>query len=382
MDSEVSIYTRLARKASPTDDPERTTAFVRVGSEESLVVFTTGGVLRHYERLRSLSSYDAPDTICSRILLQQDEQKLGSVDHFIVVTESQTTELIEAFRTFYPDAVVESASDALTGLHLQLPAETDLKFTPGSVPAIALGMRLLQGWDEEMPELDVHLLPRNMRRKRRLAFGWHTALALVALFAVAFLFTWRYMANEDAIEERRLEMEKNPVVLPVDNPDALKSRVDSLRTAYLTYSNALHVLDSLLVGSDKWSRALEWTATATGNVGSIWFTRWNPQGNQMWIEGEALVRSRIATLARRLNGRIEELDFADVQVPDVGEVRVYPFTMVVPITDETPRVAVHLREQAEAEARARAEAETPVTAAGMYAPDDAPSNDTEQTPDQ
>ncbi len=114
---------------------------------------------------------------------------------------------------------------------------------------------------------------------------------------------------------------------------------------------------------------MEWTSNATGDVGSIWFTDWSPQGNQMWIEGEALVRNRVATLARNLDGRIERLDFADVNVPDIGDVRVYPFTMVIPIAHETPQVAIHLQQQAAEQATAEAQAETPVTAAGLYAPD-------------
>ena len=119
-------------------------------------------------------------------------------------------------------------------------------------------------------------------------------------------------------------------------------KVDSLNAAYLSYTSALHVLDSLLVGSDRWTRALGSMTESTGSVGRIWLKSWTPiAGERVSIQGNALSRSRIARLAQQWNGSIEMLNFADIQ-----KIRVYSFAMNIPVPSEMPPVALQLRETA------------------------------------
>jgi hypothetical protein len=119
-------------------------------------------------------------------------------------------------------------------------------------------------------------------------------------------------------------------------------KVDSLNQAYIAYTQALHVLDSLLVGSNKWTRAVGSMTESTGSIGGIWLRSWTPlTGNRISVEGNALSRSRIARLAQQWNGSIEMLNFADIQ-----KVRVYSFKMSIPMAVEMPPVALYLRDTA------------------------------------
>ncbi len=346
MDAELSAYGRLIRRMVPADQPERGTALVRVGSDDTLILFFTGAELRHFERLRSLSSYDSPETICSRVLLQQDEQKVGAVDHVLVLAEGRSEQLLTRFRASYPDAAVETVQDALAGLGVHPPRNSEA-LSPGSVPAVVAGLRLIHDWDAVDPAYDIHLLPRKMQRERKkLALAWHTVALLVLTVAMAFGFTWRYLDNQFEIDRQREEMRLNPIVLPVDNPALLKARVDSLQQAYAKYTHALGVIDSLLVGSDRWTRLHEGITRSTAMIGSVWLTGMEPVGSSsIRIEGTATTRTRVAQLARRHQGSIEKASSYDIK-HESRDIQLYDFIVTAPVVSETPRVALYLQDVA------------------------------------
>jgi hypothetical protein len=374
MDAELSAYGRMVRRMIPADQPTRGTALVRVGAEDTLILFFTGSDLRHFERLRSLSTYDSPETICSRVLLQQDEQKLGEVDHVLVLTEGRGEQLLARFRASYPEAAVESVQDALAGMGVNPPRGSD-GLTPGSVPAVAAGLRLLRDWDTVDPEYEVHLLPRKLQRERKkLALAWHTIAMLVVVIAMAFGFTWRYMDQQAEIEREHEISRLNPIILPVDNPALLKARVDSLQQAYLKYTHALGVIDSLLIGSDRWTRMHESITRSTSMIGGIWLASMEPVGtNSIRIEGTATSRTRVAQLARRHQGSIEKASSFDIK-HESRDIQLYDFIVVAPVVVETPRVALYLQDVAAGliEDSAVDSVLTAYERDRLYAPGDAP----------
>jgi hypothetical protein len=139
--------------------------------------------------------------------------------------------------------------------------------------------------------------------------------------------------------EHRLSM--SPVAMPELSPEALKQRVDSLNGVHAKYNRALYVLDSLLVGSDEWSRALERTALQTKAIDGIWFDNWSIDAATIEIQGHALDRNNLAELARNLDGTIRELKFTDIQ-----GARAYPFTVTLARDISMPEVTTRLREDA------------------------------------
>jgi hypothetical protein len=342
--TEVSLYAALARKAYPSD-AETNTAVVRVGSEDTLILFLSGGELRHYERLRSLTSFDSPETVCSRVMLQQDEHKIGALHHVMVVSEGRPERTLSAFRDFYESASVETLQQVLSAQGIHLPEEGDgVKL--GAATAIGAGLRLLEGWDGEKDIEYVNLLPKKLRKKRKqVAFAWHTFAMLLVLFALGVFFTWHYLDQDKQIADRRLQQQLNPIKPPEISPAVLKARVDSLTMAYHTYDHALKVLDSLLIGSDRWSRFLDKASQSTGNVSGIWLTGWAAKDGAVTLDGAALNRTRIAQFARRMSGSIEKVNTYDVQT-EVREVKLYTFTITSPVNVEMPYVAQYLRDVA------------------------------------
>ena len=344
LDAEPSLYASLlAHSLSNVDrslapQPGERTAIVRIGVDDTLVLFFDGTDLSVAERLRSLTSFDAPDTVCSRILLQQDEKRIGDLHNVIVVSAGRDDRLLNAFRGYYPDAAVESMQRVLADCGVRLPEEEDGFLRAGTVPAIGIGLRRLEDWDTES---NVNLLPRTLRKRsrRKIGFAWHTALALLILIGVSAFTYLRYDAKAEEIEAEREVQRLNPIPPPVMDPDVLQFRVDSLDAAYATYTRALDVLDSLLVGSDKWVSTFERVSRATQSVPQTWVTSFTPQGDfSANLVGYSLSRLAIVDLSRKLSGAIEQMTYQDI-----GERRVYNYQMVIPIPSEMPRAALYLR---------------------------------------
>src|SRR5690606_24466732 len=124
---------------------------------------------------------------------------------------------------------------------------------------------------------------------------------------------------------------------------ALQAQIDSLQTAYLRITKTLNVIDSLLVGSDRWSRSLARTARATASTGGAWVGAWSPSGSGLQLSGYATSRSQVVQFAERMDATIEQVSFDKIR-----DYPVYSYVMAVPVRDELPQVARYLREHADA----------------------------------
>ncbi len=343
VDAELPLYLSLAQQHADATN-SRNVAVIRVGAEDTMLLFVRGRKLAEFERIRSLTSYDPSETVCSRVLLKQDESKFGELDLVLVVSEERRDDAKNVFQEYFPSARVEWLQDVLAGKNLSMPSEEDVHLKSTSIPAIGIGLRWMEEWDRKGIGTRINLIPKRLvrRKKSNEKVAWHTYAMLGVLFACAFFYSWKFMTNQQEIDQLQRELAVNPPVFPDEDPAVLKMRVDSLNNAYQAYTRALGILDSLLVGSDKWTRSLAKMTESTRSIGSVWLKGWTPtSGASVRLEGNALSRSRIARLAQEWNGSIESLNFADI-----GGVRVYTFTMHVPIQDEMPPVAIHLRETA------------------------------------
>jgi hypothetical protein len=342
IDAEVSLIAAMISDSTYGDEGKMTAA-IRVGSEETLIVFFHGDQIIHIDHLRSINIYDAPETVCSRVMLQQDEQKIGELDHVLLLANSRSEALRTTFVRYYPDSQVLHFQRLLMDEGLTLDEEAQPLRT-GKALATAVALSLPKRAKAESKYLNFIPQKLGARKKKRIELGWHTLLMMPVLFLVAFFFVTRYLQRDAEIESRRAELMMNPPAPPVTNPDILQARVDSLDMAYQRYTRALYLLDSLLVGSDKWSRFLETVTRSTRDLSGVWLSRWNPAAGSVTIDGFALSRSRVSQFARRLDAIVESVSSREISDAD-KTVRVYEFTVVAPVPHEMPEVAKHLMEQ-------------------------------------
>lgn len=343
LDAEASLYASvLARTLKPEADEQ--TAIVRVGANDTVVHFFGGSTLRHIERLRSLTSYDPAETICSRVLLQQDEKRIGKLHNVFVVSSGRADQLLATFRQYYPDAAVEPVSSLLTDTGIRLPDDAEAFEKAGTVAALAVALRQAQQWEVEHP---VNLLPNTLkRRKKGPGVAWHSVVAVLVVIAAVGLTVLRHQEKTAEIEALRMEYRMNPLPPLAMSPERLQARVDSLDRVYVTYTRALTTLDELLVGSDRYISTLERVSRAVAAEPETWVNSFTPQGGtSAELTGHALSRLAIVDLSRRLNGAIQSLTFQDI-----GQRRVYNYKMTIPIEVGLPRAALYLRNIAEGEA--------------------------------
>ena len=343
LDAEVPLYLGLARSSlgrTPSSLPPSKThsLIVRAGSEDTLVLFMRGSQLLHYESLRSLTAYESPETICSRVLLQQDEHGISDVQHVFLLSEEREEELVESFEMFFPDSQVSSLRHVIYDLGDLGLEEAN---TSAVVGAVASGLRLSN--DERFAGVfdNINLMPKRLIRRRfKIPITWHIPVMGLLIGLTVLFFSYRYFAVEKEIANYQQLRENYPPEIMNADPRALQARIDSFDTVTASYLKALDVLDNLLLGSDQWSRTLELVSNSTAEVRSIWIDNWRPESEQLVIMGNATSRERVVALAERLEGDIESLTYSEIR-----EWPVFSFRMRVPMVIDLPEAARYLRQQ-------------------------------------
>ncbi len=339
LEAEVPLLVGLVRLTS-NPDPHENTAVVRVGAEDTIVLLLTGGQLHHYEPMQSVTAFDGPDTICSRVLLQQDVQGVGTVHNVIVVSEEREKELVQGFSAFYPEARVETLREGLARHGLVGPYGPLAPMLVGAAGAAVAGHRAKQ---KDSPFEDTNLLPAHLLKRKTkldLTFGWHTLVVAMLLFLSVLYFSYLYVAQEGDIADAEQRLAEFPPEAQLSVPQ-LQARIDSLRNRQATLSAALVAMDSLLIDTDRWTQTTLRATRAAAQTGGIWIEEWSPAGNDVALSGYATTRANVVGLAQRLSATIEEVTFQQLR-----EYPVYQYRMRFTQRPELPQVTRVLREQA------------------------------------
>ncbi|NND71651.1 MAG: hypothetical protein HKN43_08730 [Rhodothermales bacterium] len=362
LDNEIAIYLGLARSAfylvtshdgfgddaasefGDTEfapllpDSNRKSLLVRAGVEDTLVLFLEDDKLLHFENLRSITTYDAPETICSRVLLLQDEYGVGDVQHVLLLSDDREDAILDSFKMFFSDTRVESLRDYIPSV-IEDPAEHS---RPSAyVLATGTALRLVEDELYQGSFEEINLLPRRLLRKQiRIPVSWHVFALYGFIFASVLFWIGRYFTIESDVSEMRYKIQQYPSEYANLDPQVLQARVDSINAVSAGYYRALRVLDSLLVGSDMWSRAMEKSSTDAANVKGIWIDKWRPVSGGITLSGNAIARDRIVALANEIGGEIETVTFSEIR-----EWPVFSFEMKMPIREELPEAARYLRER-------------------------------------
>ena len=357
IEAEVPLLLGLVRMTL-TPAPGENTALVRVGAEDTIVLLLSGDGVQHYEKMQSVTAFDGPDTVCSRVLLQQDVQGVGVVHNVVVVSEEREKELVQGFSAFYPDARVETLREGLARFGLVGPYGPLSASLVGAAGAALAGH---VGASKRGPFEDASLLPDALRKRSRLidfSVGWHTLVVAAVLFMSVLYFSYLYVNQEGQIAEAEQRLAEFPPEARLSAP-ALQARIDSLRLRQANLTASLVALDSLLIDTDRWTQTLLRTTRAAAATGGAWIEDWDPAGADVTLTGFATERGRVVGLAQRLSATVEEVTYQDIR-----GFPVYAYRLRFTQPSELPQVARVLREEAEAAVAAAA----PTPLRGLDAP--------------
>lgn len=337
LDTEVSLYLGLARSILqlPPGTPEKT-ILVRSGTEDTLILFIEGNTLRQSEYLPELTVEDSAETICSRVLLLQDEYGMGEVQHLMLIAADNEDVLADAFKSYFAGANLR-----LLRTHLPNGEETE---SEGYVGAKGVALRLLDDPNYAPFFQSLNLLAKRYTASSfRLPVGWSVPFLLGLLAATTLAFVWYYYLNASAISDRRAELRTLEQRVGQVDQQSLQRRIDSLQSAATQYAEANEVVETLLPGSNKWSSSL---ASVTGQINRIQglsIDQWSPEGeSEVTLAGRATERSKVVRLAQQLEGDILALAFTETR-----DVSLYNFQLTVPLDTTEPEAIDYWREQQE-----------------------------------
>lgn len=335
------------------------TLVLRAGAEDTLALFLSPeGEVQHFEHMRSLTAFDAPETVCSRILLQQDEHNAGELARILVLSEGNEADLIDSFSLFFPEAHVGSLREMLPG---GLAEEAARAPEAAVVPAIAAALRLVSREGFGFPA--VNLLPKVLLRRRVVVpYTWHVYALMTLLFVTALFFVARFLSLQGDINDQRARVQAVDPVAAEAGVQTLQARIDSLHTVEERYTRSLGVLDSLLIGSDRWTRSLALVSREAATARGLWVESWKVEGESVAIIGTATSRDRVVQFAEGTGGDLIALTFSEIR-----DFPVYSFTLTLPLPADLPEAARYLREQAALQPALAAPGETPAAPAAPQA---------------
>jgi cell division protein FtsN/Tfp pilus assembly protein PilN len=335
LDTEVSLYLGLARSILqlPPGTPEKT-ILVRTGPEDTLVLFIEGNTLRQLEYLPELTAEDASETICSRVLLLQDEYGMGEVQHLMLIAEDAEEVLADAFKSYFAGANLR-----LVRTHLPNGEKAE---SAGYVAAKGAALRLLDDSSYAPFFQPVNLLAKRYTASSfRLPVGWSVPVLLGLLAVTTLGFVWYYFTNASAISERRAELRRLEQQVEQVDQQSLQRRIDSLQSAAARYAEANEAVETLLKGSNKWSSGLATIAERMNSVDGLSLEQWSPEGDaEVVVAGRAADRSKVVQLARQVEGEILGITYSETR-----DVSLYDFQLTVPLDTTEPEAIEYWREQ-------------------------------------
>jgi hypothetical protein len=334
-DVEVPLFAGLARSAIdlPAESADKSIV-VRAGVEDTTILFMEGNTLRQAEHLPEITVEDPLETICSRVLLLQDEHQMGEVQHVLLASEDDEEGLADAFRSYFSRSQLQLLRESLPGNGERVPENVH-------VGAVGTALRMLGAEDFNSFSQGLNLLPKRCEPSwLRLPVGWSVPALLGGLALTTLVFVWYFIANANAISERRSELRRLEAQLEQIDAQEIRRQNDSIKAAAAQYSEGVDVLNQLLKGSNKWSRSLARTTEQIEEVEAISLSDWDPGEETVTLTGRATSRTKVVEFARKRDAKINEITYTDIR-----DYPLYTFELTVPLPTDMPKVVPYWREQ-------------------------------------
>ncbi len=320
--ADVGLMNLVRLECKPQE--EEITTVVYVGVEFSRIIFMKGEKHLHFAPLitEGVDSPNLDNRLYSRILLEQDNLAIPQVRRIVLTGYAHKIRVREFLGARFPSAEV----DYLTFGTLE---KADAEQRPHEVCSeyaipIATAWRALQPKNKSFSP--TNLLPSSLiERQKFFKLSWHGYLIMALLFFSAFYFTWHSLklglqirARTDVLSERQHRLAENL---------SMKAAIEDLMKKIELRKGAIAVYDSLVPGSDQWTKLLTRTTNKVRELGSMWITNINSTAEGgMVMSGYALYRTRIPKLA----AFYERATLRHVAEKLIRDRRVYEFEIYVP----------------------------------------------------
>jgi Tfp pilus assembly protein PilN len=304
--------------------PQEVSVIIYVGVEFTRLIFMRGDQFYQFAPILG-EGYDSPNllnTVYSRLLLEQDNLAIPRINRIILAGESKRI----GFRDFLLQQLPDQEVEYLLAPRLdtsELSAEQQESISDYAVP-IGAAWKVL---DTDNPNIyRINLLPAEVREGQRVfKLAWHGYLLLLLLFFSTIFFTWTIAQKGKEIRELR------EVLMLKEGQRAenqtLSSSIDALQSQLVRYKTSLALYDSLVPGSERWSKVLTQISHGVEDLNSIWLSDFTAGENSvLHLNGFAVYRTRIPRLSTLFDNSL----LKEVDVQAIREQTVYRYQIEVP----------------------------------------------------
>jgi Tfp pilus assembly protein PilN len=311
--------------------PNEVSVIVYVGAEFTRLIFMRGTQFYQFAPILG-EGYDSPNlqnTVYSRLLLEQDNLAIPRISRIILTGECRRI----GFREFLIQQLPDQEIDYLLAPQLDtspLPADQQESISEYAV-AIGAAWKILDSGNENI--YNINLIPSSVREGQRVfKLGWHGYFLLAMLFLSTFLFTWQIGQKNREIEDQR-EVLKLKEAQIAEN-QTLMSSIRMLQDQLQRYETSLALYDSLVPGSERWSKVFTQLSHGVEDLNSIWLTDFASQeAGAITLNGFAVHRTRIPRLATLFDNSV----LREVNVQEIREHTVYKYKIEVPASSTDGR---------------------------------------------
>lgn len=304
--------------------PQDVCVVIYVGVEFTRLIFMRGGHFYQFAPIigEGYDSPNLPNTVYSRLLLEQDNLAIPHISRIILAGESRRIN----FKDFLAQQLPDQEIDYLLMPMLDaspLSAEQQESISEFAVP-IGAAWRIADQANQDMYQ--VNLLPASVREGQRVfKLGWHGYLLLGLLFLSTFLFTWQITGKERAIKEMKESLTLKESQRAENQ--TLSNSIQALQEQLTRYKASMALYDSLVPGTDRWSKILTQLSHGVEDLNSIWLSDLNAtKDGAMALNGFSVYRTRIPRLSTLFDNSL----LRQVNVQAIREKTVYKYNIEVP----------------------------------------------------
>ena len=320
--SDVSLMNLV--RANYELEPQDVTVVIYVGTEFTRLIFMRG---EHFHQFAPIigEGYDSPNlqnTVYSRLLLEQDNLAIPQIRRIILAGECRRIGFKEFLSQQLPDQEIEYLGTPRLDAS-QLTPEQQEMISEFAVP-IGAAMQTL---DSASPALyHVNLLPSSVKEGQRVfKLAWHGYALMLLLFITTFLFTWQITQKSREIKDLR-----ETLVLKESQKAenmTLSNSIQALEDQLTRYRSSMALYDSLVPGSERWSKVLTQLSHGVEDLNSIWLTDLTAgKEPDMLMNGFTTYRARIPRMSALFSDALLE----EVNVQEIRKQTVYRYRIKVP----------------------------------------------------
>jgi len=304
--------------------PQDVSVIVYVGVEFTRLIFMRGHQFYQFAPILG-EGYDSPNlanTIYSRLLLEQDNLGIPRISRIILAGESKRINLSE----FLTQQLADQEVDYLLAPQLDssaLPPEQQETISEFAVP-IGAAWRVLE---PDNPKVyAINLLPSLVHEgQRTLKLAWHGFSLLAILFVSTLFFSMSITEKLAQIEERGQVLRLKQTQIAEN--EALQNSILDLEQQLGRFKTSLALYDSIVPGSERWSKVLTQLSHGVEDLNSIWLTDIvSDEKGVVSLNGYTVYRTRIPRLSTLFDNSL----LKEVTVQEIREVPTYRYMIDVP----------------------------------------------------